>query len=79
MDRSLDSTAPIPHRLLPFYADGIRIKLATDRMVEQESCTAKSFKRSFLDEPMLVETAKKCTANNYRVRRIVLGRLIEVL
>ena len=62
MDRSFDVTAPVPHRLLSFGANGVRVELAANRVVEQEACIAKGLKRRFLYEPMLVETAKKVFA-----------------
>ncbi len=79
MDRSFDATALVLHRFLSFGANGVRVELAADRVVEQEACIAKGLKRRFPDEPMLVETTKKSAANYYGVRRIAFGRLIEVL
>ena len=79
MDRSFNATALVPHRLLPFGANGVRVELAADRVVEQEAGIAKGLKRRLPNEPMLVETTKKGAANYYMVRCITLGRLIEVL
>jgi hypothetical protein len=67
MGRMLDATAPVRPSLLPFPADGVRIELAADRVVEQEAGIPKGLKRRFRDEPMLLEATKKGSANYHRV------------
>ena len=77
MGRGFDATAPVPHRLLPFDADRVRIELTAVRMVKQEPGIPKGLECSFLDEPMLVEATKKGSANYHRVGGIALGQFVE--
>jgi hypothetical protein len=64
---TFDATARVPHSLLPFRADGVRVELAADGVVEEKPGVPKGLKRRLWDEPMPMETTKKGSANDDRI------------